>query len=185
MLRYEFSGTLIVCSVALLGCGDPVPPPAEAAATVSIGAPINPDPGSACSLPPHVTIFGAPPDATSSGDTLVDGDDGADVRCTVTGSGSYSFSGSVKQGRQSFGVTGEVTPGGTGTGTANMFDSVMAISLASPADVPCTFYVNQGSLTVESGAIWAGFSCPKFSNSGQTGIWCQASGFFVFKSCGE
>jgi len=185
MMRYVSAGALLACSGALLGCGDPVPPPAEAAATVSIGAPISADPGSACTVPPHVTIFGTPPDATSAGDTLVDGDGGADVRCTVTEDGTYSFSGSVKQGVQSFGVNGQVTAGGTGTGLANMFDSVMAISLQAPPEVPCTFYVNQGSLAVESGAIWAGFSCPKFANPGQTGIWCQASGYFVFKSCGE
>jgi hypothetical protein len=183
MMRFGFSGGFLLTALALVSCGDPVPPPAEGTASISIGTPTAPDAGWNCtSIPIHTTVIGkAAPDTASQGETSIDGKDGADIECSVTGEGTYSFSGKLKQGTSIFTVSGQASAGGTSTGSASLYDLQTTFPIASDPAQPCTFTTHQ----VEAGAIWASFTCPKVVNPNQIGLWCGARGTFVFKSCSD
>lgn len=184
MMRFGFSGGFLLTALALVSCGDPVPPPAEGTVTIDIGTPPAPDAGWNCvNIPVHTTLIGkAAPDTTSQGDTAIDGKDGAEVECSVKGEGTFSFSGKLKQGTSTFTVTGTAAPDGTGTGTVSVYDVQTTFPIASSDTAqPCTFTTHQ----VESGAIWASFACTKMVNRDYIGTWCGARGTFVLKSCSD
>ncbi len=171
--------------LGLAGCSDPLPPPYEASAQFQIasGAPA----GASCPFMAHVTNFGdTVPSASSPGTVLVDGKKGAEVNCSVSGEGPFNFEGTVAipTARLTF-FAGTAVQGGEGQATGIFRDPIMARTLQSDATQPCIISVNEGSLSVEKGSIWAKFSCPKIGEDSQPNIWCQASGFFVFRSCDE
>jgi hypothetical protein len=158
----------------------------EGNAVFSIGIPLASDPGWSCTIPAHTTVLGTiQPTDTIQGETLVDGKDGAQVECSVSGDGTFNFRGSITLSTGSLlAVSGQVPLGGRGLGTANMYDLQTTISLSADPD-SCQILVDRGALTVENGAIWAGFTCPKVWNPGQPGIWCSSSGYFLFKNCNK
>ena len=91
--RWSF---LTVPLLAALGCSDPVPRPPRGNLTLSIQKPTT---GSGnCPVPGKTYVLGNPkgPSPASPGDRLVDGEGGADIACSVHGSGPYNFSGSIQ-----------------------------------------------------------------------------------------
>ena len=147
---------------------------------------VHPQVGStdACHIPAHNAQIGAnPPTGTSPGDRVIDGQAYAQVSCTVSGSGSFTVSGSISQGPTSFQIDGTVN-GTSGTGTAGEYDPQSAQSLVSdPGD--CTITVTAPQ-EIASGRIWASFECNSFSNpSVPKTTACASSGHFVFDNCSE
>src|SRR6187551_2268097 len=89
--RWSF---LTVPLLAALGCSDPVPRPPQGNLTLSIQKPAT----GTCPVPGKTYIVGNPkgPSSGSAGDRLVDGQNGASIKCSVKGSGPLTFSGSIK-----------------------------------------------------------------------------------------
>jgi len=149
---------------------------------------------SACSIGAHtvgVAQGGAYPSFTSGnpGKRVVDGQDGAEVHCRVSGSSSFAFTGSLNKDAVSFSTAGRVEKGGTGTGTVAAADPQTAQHAFSPVqsqqDPQCTFRVNENKLEVAGGRIWAAFDCPSVRDTVNFDIQCGLSGEFVLENCDE
>ena len=172
-----------------LSCSDPVAPPAQGAMEIRIYPPSNAG-ANKCSLPAHVKILSgnptdtAKPSKTEPGERLIDGQDGASVKCTVSGGGSFSVSASVLKDPVSFGMSASIN-GTTGTGSVSEYDPDDTVTLISdPAG--CTFTVTPPQ-EIASGRVWGSFSCPtNFRDPNQPGgTSCASEGNFVFENCQE
>jgi hypothetical protein len=109
---------------------------------------------------------------------VVDGDNGASVKCTVSGGGdSFNVSASLGQGDVEFTVQGTLA----GAGGKAFVSSNHAQHGMQDAQCDITIVPNQGQII--SGAIWASFSCTNFGDpsTGQAG--CTATGKFIFANC--
>ena len=187
--RWSF---LTVPLLAALGCSDPVPRPAQGNVTVSIQKPTS---GALnCPVPGKTYAVGNPkgPSPTNYGDRLIDGEHGATIKCSVTGSGPFSFSGTIKGSTaQSDQVTVTLTNGVinadklTGTATVAVYTNDLAGSFVSMAGA-CT--VNVVPPNVKPGSIWATLECPLVSNL-TTGQGCSVGPVgatitaFVLENC--
>ena len=158
---------LAVPLLAALGCSDPVPLPAQGAISLSVRKPTSVD-GSNCPDSGTEYDVGAPayPTTGTPGDSLIDGDKGAHISCSVKGSGTtFAFSGSF----QATTVTGPPVPitvsfsngvinGDKGTAAVSVFTPTLAGAFTSPSGMDCSFNVIGGQLA--NGHIWASFTCP-------------------------
>jgi hypothetical protein len=182
--RWSF---LTVPLLAALGCSDPVPRPAQGNVTLSVQQPMTGSP--TCPVPGKIYVVGNPlgPSATSAGDRLIDGEHGATIKCSVHGSGPFTFSGSIH------GTSSEKDPvtvtftGGmisadklTGTGTVSVYTP--SVDGFTSSDASCTFTVV--SQQVKHGSLWATFSCPSITQS-STAKSCQigSTSAFVLENC--
>jgi hypothetical protein len=178
---------LATCTLGALGCSSPVPPSPQASATISVSGGMCPSNGKHYSL-------GNPAPTTSEvdpGSTLINGSKGATVGCTVSGGGTFSFSGSLDaistEGstvRIDFtnGVINPPDSNGTITGTAasDLYTSDL-LEVVSTGATPCTLSViNQ---QVKPGAIWASFTCS--SETAPPSDSCNSSGVIVFQDCAQ
>jgi hypothetical protein len=153
--------------------------PAEGAVSLSIVPSAIAPSGRGCTVTSQQTLFGdAPPGPTSQGSTWVDGQGGHKVKCSITGDGTFTFSGEISSNTMNLRVTGTVQAGGTGTAAVAEFDQGLALY-----DPNCTVDVSGGYL-VENGAIWAGFSCSSLRSGDDTYQWRAAEETIVFKNCG-
>lgn len=150
----------------------PCGPPAEGALIVNVSA------GPSCPSTGHVASIGSPPPtASETGGLVVEGVDGS-VACSVKGSGTFAINATISTQAVSFSVTGgTLDAGGTGTGQIAFEDQMI-----DPVSSDCTLAVNEGSLAVEPGRVWAKFDCPALSDGTSE---CAASGYFVFENCEE
>src|SRR3954469_3306429 len=130
--------------LAALGCSDPVPLPAQGAISLSIQK-------STLSCPDSGTTYevGAPkpPSASTPGDSIVDGDKGAKITCSVKASGGgYAFSGNLQASTTvpvlPINVTfndGVVDAAGNGTVSVSVFTPYLGGYYTS--STPCTVKV--------------------------------------------
>ncbi len=181
---------VVALSVGLWSCSDPVPPPYQAGVNIRIqSAPSSVTPaGKSCKYTPHSAFVGSPPpSANTAGKRVIAGEDGAKVKCSVRKSGDvFKLTGTASHKAVSFAVTGEVTPGGTGTGLIQHRNNTTLATLESPADQPCTIEVAPEPLQAASGRIWARFSCPALTVRNEPAVFCQTDeGYFVFENCDE
>jgi hypothetical protein len=178
-----------------LGCSDPAAPPAQAAAFIHIATAAAADtpPGKSCNVQAHNAVIGSGPTTTSRGKVVVD-DEGGVVSCKVSGSGTYSFSGSATFGSTSFSVSaGKIKKGEPGTAIIQECDPTTGFCLVSPKEPnaegfggPCEVFIDVDRLNVKPGAIWARFKCPSLKNDSTPNVWCAAdNGVFVFENCEE
>lgn len=167
------------------------PPQAGAFAHIQAAAPALTPPGKACSVQSHTATIGTAPSTTTKGTPVVDGEAGV-VTCSVVGAGTFAFSASMTYGGTSFSIThGSITAGGSGTATIQVCDPTTGFCLGSPAEpdtqgfgLPCNVFVDQDSLEVSEGRIWARFECPTLENESTPNIWCASdAGVFVLENC--
>ena len=144
--------------------------------------------GTACPVDSQTYQLGAPqaPSLLDPGQTVVDGDAGAALSCSVSGpapNGPYHFSGSV----HATSLTGEpvtlVLTNGTlditYNGTASV--SVYTPQLAGTFSSSMACRVQAINSQAKAGSIWAQFACGEITNppSGDCGV----SGEFVLENC--
>lgn len=182
---------LAVPLLAALGCSDPVPLPAQAAMTLSIQKSMSSCPDSGTTY-----AFGAvkdkviqSPTANNHGQSVVNGDQGSTISCSVkkASDGSYAFSGSVKgtaNGDQVVTVTfnnGVIGADLKGSASLYVFTRVFSQSYSTPGDKPCTFNVVNNQL--KNGALWATFSCPALTAAPDSECAVGSTSTIVFENC--
>jgi hypothetical protein len=144
---------------------------------------VSAPPNRGCTVLQSMLFGNAAPGPASQGSTWVDGQGGHAVSCSVSGDGTYTFSGDISSSGSNgrFNIYGTVQAGGTGTAQLSVFvtGALGGISLYDPN---CTVTAT-GEYKVEKGAIWAGLSCSKLQSGDDTYQWCSAIGTFIFKSC--
>jgi hypothetical protein len=119
--------------------------------------------------------------------TLIDGEDAAQVTCTVQGTSTFSLEGKIALGSKSFTLSsGTLAADKTGTARITLRDSGspgFPGTLASPS-ANCALVASAelgNSFQVKPGSIWGHFSCPSIEQAPSD--YCQASGFFVLENC--
>ncbi|HEX3849352.1 MAG TPA: hypothetical protein VHW01_00210 [Polyangiaceae bacterium] len=198
--RWSF---LAVPVLAALGCSDPVPLPAQGAISLQIGGPSStcPEPGNVYPVgklkndptdPTGMRKIAQAPSDSDPGQSVVDGESGTTVSCSVRGKGPFTFSGSLHatsndEAKDPITVTfsnGVVNDDKkTGTVMIGVFTPQLDGQFSS-GSVPCT--VNVINQQIKGGSIWADFSCPNLTSppSGvcTSGVAPSVS-TFVFENC--
>src|SRR4051812_18272959 len=183
--RWSF---LTVPLLAALGCSDPVPRPAQGNMTLSIGDPT----GAKCPASAKTYQVGNPtaPSITAvpneDGDRLIDGEKGASIKCSVTGSGPYNFSATIKAlSSESDKVTLTVTNGiinaDKATGSATVAVNTPQLSGNSFVSEPGACVVSVVNQNVKAGSLWASVSCAKvtLASTGQSCAVGMTTNFIV------
>ena len=175
---------LAVLSALLLagpGCSDDVPPTPKGAFSVSFQ-----DTGTECAVKSHNMTVGSVTD-TSKQTLLSDGQENAEVKCKVTGSGPFAVSGSILQAGKFLDVTvGSLASGtkleGPATGSVGYAGGVeTSNTYSSKADTPCNFYFTTGQQGVAAGRVWMAFDCPKIVSGQST---CElVTSYVIFENC--
>ena len=163
---------LAVPVLTALGCSDPVPLPSQGAVSLNIkSVAVN---EMSCPLTAKLyqvydtgTAGFTAPSSSNPGNSVVDGDSGASVSCSVQGSGPFTFSGSLTGNtseHQKITVTlsnGTVDANkSTGTVNVNVYTPDL-LAAFSNGSTPCTVTVNNKQLNAgKPGSIWLNFSCP-------------------------
>jgi hypothetical protein len=140
--------------------------PAQAAISLQIGGP-----SSTCPVPGQIYQVGKPaPSDTDPGESVIDGQSGTAVSCSVRGTGPYTFSASLhatSTDEQADPITVTFSNGTvnadktTGTVSVGVFTPQLEGNFTS-ASTPCTVTViNQ---QVKGGSMWANFSCPSLTS---------------------
>jgi hypothetical protein len=207
------------CALGLFGfvaaCSDPVPPAAQASASLYLTTFANAMAGMACPASPHWINV---PDAAGGqqnyayrrGATAVDGQDQATVSCTVKDvGGQFSVSASMKVPAidpssqkpvnptlVTFSTT--ITPGGTAQGILTILDARTATTYSSADEAgmaagTCTFSVHRlnemtDQLDVAPGRMWASVTCPRFRDPGSSNIneICSiSSSYVILENCAQ
>ncbi|MEO7036000.1 MAG: hypothetical protein ABI335_19445 [Polyangiaceae bacterium] len=173
--RWSF---LAVPVLAAFGCSDPVPLPAQGAVTLGLQGPMENVTQMSCPVGAGknyqvgakttmgtVTTVHAPNDS-DHGLSVIDGDSGTSVSCSVRkqADGSFAVSGSLSA------ASGEGDPITVtlinvvinsdlvnGTGEVSVFTPQLATTFDS-GSTPCTF--NVINKNVKGGSIWMDFACP-------------------------
>src|SRR6185436_20398052 len=117
---------------------------------------------------------------------LVDGEDGAEVKCAVKGASSYTLEGTITLGPKSFAISsGTLGADRKGTAQITLRDSGtpgFSGALSAPS-ANCTLDAAASAganLQVKAGAIWGTFSCPSVEQA--PADYCQAEGYFVLEN---
>ena len=182
---------LAVPVIAAMGCSDPVPLPAQGAISLSIRKPSKPSTGTTCPVPGKTyEVSGkAAPTTNKPGDSLIDGESGASISCSVHGNGPYKFSGSFQgatNDTNKYPITVTFSDGVvaadklTGTATVSVRAPDLADTFASKTSA-CT--VNVIGQQVKGGSIWARFSCDAISAPPQQECEVGSGSVIVFENC--
>jgi hypothetical protein len=183
---------LAVPLLAALGCSDPVPPPAQGAVTLEIGQPTVHVDQMSCPVTNSYLVAAtdsktkmiAAPTSSDPGDSIISGESGSSISCSVTGGGgTFNFSGSflgyTPQGdKVSLSFSNGTVTNFMGTADVNVYTPQLSQNFSGTG---CTITVENGQ--VKGGSIWAAFACAQISSppSGLCGI--AASSAFVFENC--
>jgi hypothetical protein len=173
--------------LAALGCSDPVPRPAQGNLTLSI----QPPAGAGTCVMPQTYVVGNPkgPNNAMAGDRLIDGEHGATIKCSVHGSGPFTFSATIKGlSSASDPVTLTITNGTinadkmAGTATVAVNTPQLANTFSSAAGAcPVTVV----GTNVKPGSLWATVSCPNITDPSTPGKACSVGPIttFVLENC--
>lgn len=157
---------------------------AQGALTLSLGAPVTRVNQMSCPVGGRTYEVGSPaPSTMDPGQSVISGENGSSITCSVKGSGTFDFTGTIQA----------TTTQGDSIDLA--FDNGTA-SAAAPGSVDVSAYTTQlfGTLTssqpclvtvlngqVKGGAIWATFSCAQIAAPPSS--LCSLSGTFVLENC--
>jgi hypothetical protein len=179
---------VIPLAIAAGSCSDPVPQTARGAWTVSWN-----DPGVDCNVAGHNTKVGDVDDSHKN-TVVIDGEAGAEVQCSVTGSGTFTvdaharLSGPLRYLQISIpGIAPGTTVDKAAKGTVAYANSTQpgtaGETYVSPQDNACEFYFANGNQTVDAGKIWVTFTCPAMVNGSDT---CAITrGYALFEDCDD
>ena len=187
-----------VFALGALSCSDPVPPPAQGAFIASVRPASPPPDGKSC--PTSAVTFDVPAFIDSAPaeklkdqldqDTylhrVIDGEDGALARCTVKGSSSFTFAGTLRAGARSLDISnGTLGADKKGTASITVIDTSRSIQLSSPG-ATCTIDAAAAPgnrFEVKGGSIWASFTCAAVQRPPTDS--CTSTGYFVLENCEE
>jgi hypothetical protein len=183
-----------VFALGALSCSDPVPPPAQGAFIASVRPTSPPPDGKSC--PTSAVTFDVPafidaaPTEQLDQDTylhhIVDGEDGSSARCSVKGSSSFTFAGTLRGGARSLDISnGTLGADKKGTASITVIDTSRSIQLSSPGPT-CTIDASPGAsnrFEVKGGSMWASFTCPAIERPPTDS--CMSTGYFVLEHCEE
>ena len=183
--RWSF---LTVPLLAALGCSDPVPRPSKGNLTLSVQPPKG---AGTCSVTGKTYVVaaakGVGPKPSSPGDRVVDGENGATIKCSVHGSGPFTFSGTIKgissgSDRVTFTITNGVIGADRLTGTASIAVNTTQIPNTLASD-GCAVAVVQDA--VKPGSLWATVTCANINDPSSPGIGCSVGPdtTFVIENC--
>jgi hypothetical protein len=176
----------VVLSVSGLGCSDPVPPtPQGAYAAVFV------DPGVDCDQAHHsIGIGEVTPDTKDK--LIKNGEESAEISCSVTGSGSFDVSAKGYQGadflkidvnglkpRGSGGPTEDnPAPGRVTFASANTAQN----TYSSTSEAPCNFwFYADTNQDVAAGRVWLTFECGAITQDQST---CALdTSYAIFENC--
>jgi hypothetical protein len=186
-----------VVALGALGCSDPVPPPAQGAFWANVKS-VSPTPaGKMCPSGTSLT-FDVPAvdpllNETLDADTYqhhkIDGEDQAEVSCTVKGGGTFTVEGTIKLGAKSLSISnGTIGDNKKGTARITLQDSAMpgfsgALSAPTASCVIDAAAAAGNNFQVKPGSIWAHFECPSVEQAPSG--YCKAEGFFVLENCNQ
>ena len=192
-----------ILAVPLLGvlvcaaCSDPVPPPAQGALTLYVDQPTTHVDGRSCPAPGNTyqiaatdskTKMLAAPSSITPGESLISGEQGSKISCSVKKSSSgFAFSGSIHGNSQPSGSVVDLQmqagaiDGTTLTGTANVTIYTPELSAQFVSTMACSVTVLQSQ--IKGGSMWATFACPtvQADPSGACGIGSLST--VVFENC--
>ncbi|HXK20865.1 MAG TPA: hypothetical protein VNG33_23800 [Polyangiaceae bacterium] len=178
-----------------------MPPPAQGAVWVTVQSASPAIAGKSCPVTnlvydvPHVDRQTMPNDVLTSStykNHIIDGQDGATVRCSVSGGSTFTFSGRIALGGKAVDISnGTVGTNQMGTARITVTDTADAgsgfsNSLVSPATSPCAVKVvtgQNGSPQVKKGSIWASYTCASVENPPSDA--CSSNGIFVLENCDQ
>lgn len=188
-----------VVALGALGCSDPVPPPAQGAFWANVKSVSPVPPGKMCPSGASLTFDvptvdpNANPPETLDRDTylhkLVDGEDKAEVSCTVKGKTSFTLEGTIKLGNKSLAISnGTLGDNKKGTARITLRDSGVpgfsgALSAPSANCVIDAAAASGNNFQVKAGSIWGHFDCPSVEQAPSD--YCKADGFFVLENCDQ
>ena len=174
-------GLSLVALVAVAGCGDPVAPPPQAAYFVSFL-----HPGVDCEIASHQMKLGDV-SAMDRKAVVADGYGGADISCTVSGSGAFKVSDTtaLDKGRS---LTLDIPSISKNAKQATPARGFVAYASEKTVDTytpdpmtPCNFFFADGSAEgVAAGKIWVQFDCPVVIAEAST---CAMNGTALFENC--
>jgi hypothetical protein len=209
MAQY-MAGIGVLGSLGLLGCGDPVPPAAQAGVSIHVQEydPMDPMYGSK-DCPPSRHWVNVPYDREARGPTsqkqltdannvvrAVNNQDGNTVSCTVAPSGS-GFDVRAEANAHAESTDGtkynpsivrlripKIAEGESNArGTLGIQDHA---SLNSYGSSDCTFSVQGNSFGVKAGQIWGQVTCQNLTDPKALEAACFVDvGFFVFENCSK
>jgi hypothetical protein len=145
----------------------------------NLEAPVD---GAACPVASQSYEFGMPT-TTDPGTSLVSGQNGYLISCSVKGSSEFNFSGSLR-GETSGGdrITITFTDGVFGadfSGTATVAVSALQLAGTFTSSQPCV--LNAIDHQLKNGSLWASFTCPEVA-APPSGL-CALSGVLVLENC--
>jgi len=184
--------------LAALGCSDPVPPPAQGAVTLYLGQTVTHVDGRTCPVTSTYQVAGkdsttkmiAAPTTTDPGMSVISGQSGSTISCSVKGGkGNFTFSGNLygitPQGDAvSISVSGG-TIGADNTGTAQVAIRTPQLSTTVESTMPCKFTILNGSTgpQIKGGSMWASFSCDELDAAPSYACGVNSSSTIVFENC--
>ena len=158
--------------------------PAQGAVTLQFGS----TPSSTCPEPAKTDLVGNPaPSANDPGNSVIDGQNGASISCSVRGSGPFTFSGSLHANDNennpiavSF-TDGQVgTDKTNGTVTLNVFTSQLGPAFTSAPGACTVTVINR---QIKPGSIWATFACPSITSAPVGQCQIGSTSTIVFENC--
>jgi hypothetical protein len=180
MLRRS-AAAFVLSIFGSFGCSDPVPDPPRGNLLIHIKTTSDKPAGTQCPSISHDVNIGAPaPSLTAAGQLIKDGD-GAGVYCSVKGGDPFNFYTKISQGATSFTMIGTVAAQGKGAANIVYTDNKLGATMENAPDKQCSVFVDEYSLKVAKGRIWARFECPQIKAAPSS--YCSADGVFVFDNC--
>ncbi|MDI3288307.1 hypothetical protein [Polyangium sp. 15x6] len=171
----------LVAFALLGGCSDPVPPTPQGAFNVQFT-----DTGVDCAIASHRSEAG---DITDSKKTavLIDGVDGANVTCSVSGAGPFNVSAKITLGSDGINLSiPAINVGATEASPASGSFAFWSDRTAGDAfsSSKCSFYFKEGTGEgVASGKLWVSFVCPEvLESTNKCGI---SESHVIFENCDQ
>jgi len=181
MLRVACLAFPLVAFAFLGGCSDPVPPTPQGAFNVQFS-----DTGQDCDIASHRSEAGVI-SASNRGAVLIDGMNGAQVTCSVSGSGPFNVSAKIVLGSDGINVSiPAINAGATldspAKGSFLFFSDRTAGDAFSSSS--CNFYFKEGTGEgIAAGKLWVSFNCPEVLESMNT---CGISeSHVIFENCDQ
>ena len=184
--RLDLAPVLGVLSLLACGCSDPVPPTPRGGFDVHWVD----SPPEECPIRSHRAQVGSPT-ATEPGTKLVDGEEGAEIECAVTGAGPFKVSASAVQGANILrlnipSISPSASRAAPASGSVNYRSAELSSgSVSSDSAVPCTFWFPDDrpeDQRVNGGKIWVAFECSRMLTPSM-GTCTISESYALFENC--
>jgi hypothetical protein len=163
---------------SLTGCSSPVPATPDGAWEVNLSSA-----GGACDIMVNTTSVGEVNDGAIS-QRITDGVGGADISCTVAGTGPFDVDALASQNGDTLQINVAALAAGT-TKAAPVLGTISYESAATavPFTGTCNFYFANPAESVAAGKVWVAFACPEIGDA-ESGTMCPVTeSYALFENC--